>query len=102
MKLEHYPPRKLKQQLLKIIGSRLNLSIYKLFFFGSRVKGDNFKRSDIDVGIEGREKISAEVKLQIKEELEKLPILYKIDLVDFKDVSPRFKKEAYKWIEPLN
>jgi predicted nucleotidyltransferase len=70
-----------------------------VFFFGSRVRGDNFERADIDLGIEGPEEVSARIMLEIKEELENIRMLYKIDLVDFKTVSEKFKKEALKYIE---
>ena len=53
MKLAHYPEKKLKKEILEIIGKHLDLRKYKVFFFGSRVKGDNFPRADIDIGIEG-------------------------------------------------
>ena len=71
----------------------------KVFFFGSRVKKDNSNRSDIDIGIEGPKKISVRIKLEIEEELDNLPTLYKFDLVDFKEVPERFKKEALRYAE---
>ncbi len=99
MKLESYSEKKLKKEILKIVGKHLDLKLYKVFFFGSRVKGDNFPRADIDIGVEGPRKLSLLIKIKIEEELEELPVLYKIDLVDFKDVGQRFKKEALKHIE---
>jgi len=99
MRIENYPEKKLKREIIKIIGRYLDLKKYKVFFFGSRVKKDNFERADIDLGIEGPEEIPGSMMLEIKEELEKLPLLYKIDVVDFKKVSKEFKKEAKKNIE---
>ncbi len=99
MKIEFYSEKKLKKEILNIIGKYLDLNKYKVFFFGSRVRGDNFPRADIDIGIEGPKPIPAEVKLNIEEELEKLPTLYKFDLVDFSQVSRDFEKEAKKEIE---
>ena len=99
MKIEFYSEKKLKREILIIIGKYLNLKKYKVFFFGSRVRGDNFPRADIDIGIKGPGAIPAEVKLNIEEELEKLPILYKFDLVDFSRVSEDFEKEIKKEIE---
>ena len=78
MKLEHYPVEKLKEDILKILNKYLDLSQYKVFFFGSKVKGNADERADIDIGIEGQE-IPLYIKLEIEEELENLPILYKID-----------------------
>jgi len=99
MKLDHYSKKKLKKEILEIVGKHLDLKKYKVFFFGSRVKGNNFPRADIDIGIEGSKKTPAGVISDIKEELDKLPTLYKFDVVDFKTVSEKFKKEAKKKIE---
>lgn len=101
MKLEHYPANKLKKEIQKIISKYLDLNKYRVFLFGSRVRGDNFERADIDIGIDGPQKILENIKLQIQEDLEKIPVLYKFDVVDFKSVSEKFKKQALKNIEEL-
>ena len=99
MKLEHYSLTKLNKQVVGIFKKHLDLQDYDIFWFGSRVRGDNFPRADIDLGAKGPKKIPAAIKLDIEEELERLPILYKIDLVDFNNVSPDFKEEALKRVE---
>ncbi len=99
MKIEFYSEEKLKKQIAEIANEYLDLSSYKVFFFGSRVKKDNSSRSDIDIGIEGPEKMPVQIKLEIEEELDNLPTLYKFDLVDFKQVSEKFRKEALKYVE---
>ncbi len=96
MKLEHYSEEKLKKEILEIVGKHLDLKKYKVFFFGSRVKRNNFPRADIDIGIEGPKEISGTVISEIKERIDMLPTLYKFDIVDFKTVSEKFKKEAKK------
>lgn len=98
MKLEHYPEEKLKKEVRAAVGKYLDFKKYKVFFFGSRVREDNFEVSDIDIGIEGGE-ISPEIKMNIDEEIEKIPTLYTFDIVDFNKVSEEFKKEALKNIE---
>lgn len=102
MKLEHYPIKKLKKEILKIIGRYLDLKKYKVFFFGSRINGFAGARSDIDLGIEGPKEMPAEIKLEIEEKIDELPTLYKFDVVDFKSVSKEFKKQALKYIEYVN
>jgi len=99
MKVEFYSEERLKKELLRIISKYLNINFYKIFFLGSRVKGDNFLRSDIDIGLEGPEEVPASIKLKIEEELDNLPTLYKFELIDFKNIPERFKKEALKYIE---
>lgn len=102
MKLEFYPLEKLKKEILAIIGNYLDLKKYRVFFFGSRVDGGSDEYSDIDVGIEGQKEIPIKIKADIEEEIENLPILYKIDLVDFKNVTSKFKEVVGKKIEVIN
>lgn len=94
MKLEFYPLEKLKKDILEIIGRYLDLKDFKVFFFGSRVGSKTNERSDIDIGIEGPNPIPFETMTQIRSEISNLPILYKIDIVDFKKVDRDFYKVA--------
>lgn len=96
MKIEHYSAEKLKKEITMILSKYPDLNRYKVFFFGSRVKGNNFSSADIDIGIEGPQEIPAGIKLAIQEEIDNLPTLYKFDIVDFKVASEKFKKEALK------
>lgn len=102
MRLEHYSAEKLKKEILDIVGKYLDLNKYKLFFFGSRVSGKGDERSDVDVGIEGPERIPSAAFLDIQEEVENLPTLYKVEIVDFSRVDERFKKVAKEHIEVIN
>lgn len=102
MRLEHESQEKIKKELLRIIGEHLDLKKYKVFVFGSRVTGKGDEQSDIDAGIEGEQKISDGAIEKIKEELEELPILYKIDIVDFTRASKTFKKVVGERKEYLN
>ncbi len=101
MKLEHYPLEKLKKEILEIIGKRLDLARYRVFFFGSRVMGKGTDRSDIDVGIEGPEPVPVETWLDIQNEFENFPTLYKIEIVDFKRVAKNFRDIALHHTEPI-
>ncbi len=60
----------------------------KIFLFGSRAAGQHTIRSDFDIGLESATKIPLATLAEIRGELEQLPLLPKIDLVDFKRVSP--------------
>lgn len=102
MRVEYYPVEKLKKQILEIVGRHLDLRLHRVFFFGSRVTESNSRRSDIDIGIEGPKEIPARVSTEIREALDNLPTLYRFDFVDFKKVTPEFKKEAFKSIEYVN
>mgnify|MGYP001558458811 FL=1 len=102
MRLEHYSEGKLKKEILDIAGNHLDLTKYKVFFFGSRVSGKGDERSDVDVGIEGSTPFPPGAILDIQEELESLPTLYKVEIVDFSRVDERFKKVAQEHVEMIN
>ena len=68
----------------------------KIFLFGSRVDGTASSRSDYDVGILSDEIIPQIEMIEIKEEIENLPTLFSIDVVDFKNVSENFYNVAMK------
>jgi predicted nucleotidyltransferase len=61
-----------------------------IYFFGSRTKGRHSDRSDYDFGIDTGNKIPLELMCRMKEELERLPTLHRIDLVDFQRASTTF------------
>ena len=94
IQLEHISEEALKKEIRRVLGQYLDLNQYKVFFFGSRVKGTSSPRADIDLGIEGPRAIPAEIRLELEEQFENLPILYKIDCVDFKEVSAEFRRIA--------
>jgi len=60
--------------------------IEKAIIFGSRARGDYQKTSDIDIAIYAPEISSLELNL-LRDELEQLDIIYKIDVVDFFNIS---------------
>jgi len=102
MRLEYYSARKLKSEIREIIGSYLDLKLYRVFFFGSRVGGKNSERSDIDIAIDGPEEIPGNIMVEIRNEIDNLPTLYRFDIVDFKKVSPEFRASAVQEIENVN
>lgn len=95
LNLEYENIDEIKREILNIIKKYLNLRKCKIFFFGSRVVGNNRSGSDIDIGIEYEgQPIPLHTLSEIKEEIEKIPTLYLIDLVDFGRVSSDFKKDT--------
>ncbi|MDP3989341.1 MAG: nucleotidyltransferase domain-containing protein [bacterium] len=101
MQLEHYSVEQLKREVYAIFARYIDLSVYRVFFFGSRVSGNNTVRSDIDIGIEGPEPIPLKAKSEIEDAIEDLSILYKIEIVDFTRVSEKFKEVALQHTEPI-
>ena len=102
MRLEYYDQKKLKREILDLLGRHLDLSQYRIFFFGSRVSGGGDERSDIDVGIEGHGPVPRDIMLDIQEALENLSTLYKIELVDFCRAGERFEMVAKQHVESIN
>jgi predicted nucleotidyltransferase len=102
MRLEHYSAEKLKKEILEIVGQYLDLTKYRIFFFGSRVTGKGTDRSDIDVGIDGPEPVPPMVKFAIEEKIEELPTLYKIEIVDFRRLPLKFREVVSQNKEFLN
>ncbi|KAF0134370.1 MAG: DNA polymerase beta protein [Candidatus Saganbacteria bacterium] len=92
---------KIKHDIANIVKKRMDQKHYKVFIFGSRVNSSSLSRSDIDVGLQGEQKINITVLENIKEDCYNLPILQKIDVVDFRTVSEVFKKVALEKIEVL-
>lgn len=99
MRLEFYPEIKLKNEIKQVVSRYLDIKEWKVFFFGSRVSGNNFTSSDIDIGIEGNKEVKPSIMFAIKEELEKIPTLYTFDVIDFASMDEEFKQEAKQNIE---
>ena len=86
----------LTENIIRIMTSNIDLDHYSLFYFGSRVRGDASSRSDIDIGLKADGKIPLHTLYRIKEEIESIPLLQKIDIVDFSRVSEDFRELAEK------
>jgi predicted nucleotidyltransferase len=102
MRLEHVDEKIMKKKIFDVIARNLDIDKYRVFAFGSRVSGRGDERSDIDVGIEGSEALPAGALGTIRDAMEELDTLYKIDVVDFSDVSPKFKAVAKRYIEMIS
>jgi len=101
MKLEHVNEDQIKSDLRRILKKYVDLSEVEVFVFGSRVTGEASERSDIDIGLEGTTPISGATMEHIRDEIEDLPYLYTIQIVDFKRVSERFYQTAKQATEPV-
>ncbi len=82
-----------KKEIELIIGIfKRNPEIEKVFIYGSRAKENYKKTSDIDLAIRLRK--NCKEIARIKSELEDLPIIYEINLINEKEIpSGNFKKE---------
>jgi len=68
----------------------------KLFLFGSRATGHAGVRSDIDIGIDLGHPIALDLLGAVRDAFDDLPILQKVDVVDFCRVDESFKSVALR------
>ena len=94
-----------RQQIISWIKEILNKNLtgisYSAFIFGSQANKASLSRSDIDIGIIAVDKITPHQLSEINGDIENLPMLYNIDLVDFNEVDAKFKSVALKNVEML-
>ena len=91
----------IKQWLKTTLEDNLQDISYRAFIFGSQANREELIRSDIDLGILADKEIPAINMVRISTAIEDLPMLYKIDLVDFTQVTEKFREVALKNVEWL-
>ena len=79
------PVEKVIAQIVKLCEE---YHVKKAILFGSRAKGTALERSDIDIAVSGVPDQDA-----LLEEIEEIPTLYKIDLVDLDSCKNALLKE---------
>jgi predicted nucleotidyltransferase len=72
------------------------LKEYAVFLFGSRADGSAHRRSDIDIGVLGKQALPAVLKLNIEENLEESNIPLRVEVIDFYNADQAFNKQALK------
>ncbi len=84
-------------QILEILGS-YSKDINEAFIFGSRVRGDNQKYSDVDILIYSDQDIIRD----LKDDFLDSDFIYKVDIVNMNDLEPKalhkIMKNTYKII----
>lgn len=74
----------------KIIRGILKKYPYKFYAYGSRVKGMAYKYSDLDLCY--REEIPLGVISRIEEEFEESNLPWKVELVNWRHMRPKFRE----------
>lgn len=67
----------------------------KVYLFGSRAKGGNTPRSDLDLGFLSDEEIGYELSL-LREILEESNLPFSVDVVDLSKVGSEFREKVLK------
>ncbi|MDQ6763143.1 MAG: nucleotidyltransferase domain-containing protein [Bacteroidota bacterium] len=82
----------------KIIIRELQNFNCKIFLFGSRATKENHRFSDMDIGIIPGRDFDRRVLYNLKDKLADSVVPFKVDIVNFNQVSDDFKKEAFNYI----
>ena len=89
------------QEALDIIRRHLPDPGLKVFLFGSWAKGSAEPTSDIDIAILGPQPIDDMLLLRLREEINGIPTLRRIDVVDLNNADERFREEVLSYARPL-
>lgn len=87
-------------EVKKIIGNYLPED-YKMLIFGSWAKGNSLETSDIDIGILGKKEVPWHLMAKILQEVEEVPTLRSIDVVDLNSVEEGFKNKVLEYAKAL-
>ncbi len=64
----------------------------EVWAFGSRVKGNARKYSDLDLAVIGPAKLPRKIAIELKEAFEESNLPFRVDVVDWHTVSKSFQK----------
>ncbi len=78
----------------KIVLEELKDMDCKIFLFGSRASKEHHRFSDMDIGIIPGQFFKDNILYSLKEKLNDSVIPFKADIVNFNQVSDKFKKHA--------
>ena len=86
--------------LKRFIKNFFNKKDVRIFFFGSRARGDHSPFSDIDIAIDSKEDISSDIT-KLREILENSNLPYKVDIVRLstnEKLRQIVGKEGIRWL----
>lgn len=73
----------------------------KMSVFGSRYKGTYKEYSDLDLAIEGKEKISFQNMSKLRDAFEESELNFSVDIVDLNGISKEFKEIVMNGYEEI-
>jgi|APFre7841882590_1041340.scaffolds.fasta_scaffold50099_2 predicted nucleotidyltransferase len=78
-------------RIVQVIRRYLPAESHRILLFGSWATLEAAPTSDIDIAIEGATAVDSTVMSEIHEEIDKLPTLRKIQIIDIQQVHDRFR-----------
>lgn len=88
--------KELHDAIAQVLARHLDTRTERAWIIGSEASGHAVPGSDIDVALEGRERIDLADLARIRDELEQLPTLRSFDLIDLRRTTERFRAEALR------
>jgi predicted nucleotidyltransferase len=88
-----YLPQRVRQALIDL-ARQYQAEGAKLFVFGSFARSEAHPTSDLDIGVEWQEERQAEVFRQLYRDIQALPTIRPVDLVDFALVDQIFAQNV--------
>lgn len=84
------------ENLKKIVLSFFKDYSARIFFFGSRARGQFNFGSDVDIAVLTKNKADAKLIPELREILEKSNVPYKVDVIDFNEASESLRVQILK------
>ncbi|MCB9492778.1 MAG: nucleotidyltransferase domain-containing protein [Epsilonproteobacteria bacterium] len=85
---------KYKKKIISLISALIPEA--KIYLYGSRARGDDAQRSDIDIALDSGYKLDLVDVGEVRDVLNATHIPYKLDLVDVHFVSKSIREEIMK------
>ena len=89
-----------KQTILRAIRKHFPNAV--VLFFGSRLRGDHKKYSDLDISINNQQPLDLAELSSLKEDFSLSDLPFKVDIVDWNRITDEFREvirsEAVEWI----
>jgi len=74
---------------------------YKIYLFGSWVNKEARSNSDLDIAIMGNKKIDWSIMAKLLNDVDDIPTLRGIDIVDLNSTSEEFRRNVLAYAKPL-
>lgn len=95
-------PAALRSRVLAVVARHLSGRRYRVHLFGSRARGTATPRSDYDLALQADAPLDFATLARIRAELDELPVLQRIELVDLAAASTDFVRRALEGSELLD
>ncbi|MDN5862595.1 MAG: nucleotidyltransferase domain-containing protein [Salinisphaera sp.] len=87
-------PAALRAACMRVLDRHLADRHYRLYLFGSRADGTATPRSDYDLALEPDRPLDNVTLARIRAELERLPVMQRLDFVDLSSASEDFARRV--------